>query len=359
MRTLADVFVGKSNNLTFIRLMAALSVIYGHTTAIVPGATPDWVVVTTGYAFIGGVAVDLFFLISGFLVTASILNSGVKNYVVSRVLRIYPALWVNLIIVTFVLGGIVTTLPLSEYLVNREVWTYFKGLAFTYQGGFFLPGVFAQNADKAVNGSIWSVIIEVWLYIVVLGLYLFGVMRSRALFNTVFFVAIVAIWSDKALVPVSLSSSTLLNVCLFFYIGSFLYINRDSVPVSPYFMLIALFLAGITLNTDRFAFGYILLMMTFFCTVSFFKQFAWMDKWGDYSYGVYLYGWPSQQFTAWAFPGFSGTQNCVMSMTIALICGVASWHLVEKKALNLKKRLLKKSDTTTINSSFKTQGASI
>lgn len=42
MRTLADVFVGKSNNLTFIRLMAALSVIYGHTTAIVPGATPDW-----------------------------------------------------------------------------------------------------------------------------------------------------------------------------------------------------------------------------------------------------------------------------------------------------------------------------
>jgi len=197
MRTLADVFVGKSNNLTFIRLMAALSVIYGHTTAIVPGATPDWVVVTTGYAFIGGVAVDLFFLVSGFLVTASILNSGVKNYVVSRVLRIYPALWVNLIIVTFVLGGIVTTLPLSEYLVNREVWTYFKGLAFTYQGGFFLPGVFAQNADKAVNGSIWSVIIEVWLYIVVLGLYLFGVMRSRALFNTLFFVAIVAIWSDK------------------------------------------------------------------------------------------------------------------------------------------------------------------
>ncbi len=35
MRTLADLFVGKNNNLTFIRLMAALSVIYGHTPAIV------------------------------------------------------------------------------------------------------------------------------------------------------------------------------------------------------------------------------------------------------------------------------------------------------------------------------------
>jgi peptidoglycan/LPS O-acetylase OafA/YrhL len=359
MRTLADVFVGKSNNLTFIRLMAALAVIYGHTTAIVPGATPDWIVVTTGYAFAGGVAVDLFFLISGFLVTASILNSGVKNYVVSRALRIYPALWVNLILVTFVIGGIVTTLPLSEYLVSPEVWAYFKGLALTYKGGFFLPGVFTQNANQAVNGSIWSVVIEVWLYVAVLGFYLFGLMRSRALFNTLFFVMIVAIWSDKTLVPTALSGATLLHVSLFFYIGSFLYMNRESIPVSPYFMLIALFLAGITLNTDRFAFGYILLLMTFFCSASFFKQFAWMDKWGDYSYGVYLYGWPAQQFTAWAFPGFSGAQNCITSMTIALICGIASWHLIEKKALRLKKHFVKKTDTSITNSSLNTQGASI
>lgn len=358
MRTLAELFVGKHNNLTFIRLVAALAVIYGHTTAIVPGATPDWIVVTTGYAFAGGVAVDLFFLISGFLVTASILNGGVKNYVISRVLRIYPALWVNLILVTFVLGGIVTTLPLSEYLTSNEVWVYFKGLALTYKGGFFLPGVFTQNADKAVNGSIWSVLIEVWLYIVVLGFYLFGLMKSRALFNTIFFIVIVAVWSDKSLVPASLSGTTLLHVSLLFYIGSFLYLNRDSVPVSPYFLLFALFLAGITLNTDKFTYGYILLLVTFFCSVSFFKQFAWMDKWGDYSYGVYLYGWPVQQFVAWAFPNFSGAQNCIMSITIALVCGVASWHLVEKKALRLKKHLLKKSDNSTINSGLNTQGTS-
>lgn len=358
MLTLADLFVGKHNNLTFIRLVAALAVIYGHTTAIVPGATPDWIVVTTGYAFAGGVAVDLFFLISGFLVTASILNGGVKNYVISRALRIYPALWVNLILVTFVLGGIVTTLPLSEYLTSHEVWVYFKGLALTYKGGFFLPGVFTQNADKAVNGSIWSVLIEVWLYVVVLGFYLFGLMKSRALFNTLFFIVIVAIWSDKSLVPASLSGATLLHVSLLFYIGSFLYMNRDSVPVSPYFLLFALFLAGITLNTDKFAYGYILLLVTFFCSVSFFKQFAWMDKWGDYSYGVYLYGWPAQQFTAWAFPGFSGAQNCVMSIAIALTCGVASWHLIEKKALRLKKHLLKKSGNSTINSGLNTQGTS-
>jgi peptidoglycan/LPS O-acetylase OafA/YrhL len=359
MQTLADLFVGKNNNLTFIRLVAALSVIYGHTSAIVSGAPADWVAVTTGYAFLGGVAVDLFFLISGFLVTASILNGGVKNYVVSRILRIYPALWVNLILVSFVLGSMVTTLSVTEYLTHEDVWTYFKGLAFTYKGGFFLPGVFTQNHNQAVNGSIWSVLIEVWLYIVVALFYIFGIMRSRAIFNTVFFVLIVMLWNDKSYLPASLSGATNLHVCLMFYIGSFLYINRDSVPVSPYFMLIALFLAGITLGTEKFAYGYILLLVTFFCTVSFLKQFSWMEKWGDYSYGVYLYGWPAQQLTAWAFPDFSGTQNWLTASTIALVCGVASWHLVEKRALRLKKVFFKKSATRTISSSLNSQGAPI
>lgn len=359
MPTLADLFIGKNNNLTFIRLFAALSVIYGHTSAVVVGAPADWVAVTTGYAFLGGVAVDIFFLISGFLVTSSILNSGVKNYVVSRVLRIFPALWVNLILVTFVLGSIVTTLPVTDYLTHGDVWTYFKGLAFTYKGGFFLPGVFTRNYNQAVNGSIWSVLIEVWLYIVVLFFYIIGIMRSRTIFNTVFFVLVVVLWSDKSYLPASLSGATTLHVGLLFYIGSFLYINSDRVPVSPYFMLIALFLAGITLGTEKFVYGYILLLVTFFCTVSFLNQFSWMDKWGDYSYGVYLYGWPAQQLTVWAFPDFSGTQNCMMASTIALVCGVASWHLVEKRALRLKKVFFKKPATSTISSGLNSQGAPI
>lgn len=359
MKTLADLFVGKNNNLTFIRLVAALSVIYGHTSAIVAGASADWVAVTTGYAFLGGVAVDLFFLISGFLVTASILSGGLKNYVISRVLRIYPALWINLILVTFVLGSIVTTLPVTEFLTHEDVWIYFKGLAFTYKGGFFLPGVFAQNHNQAVNGSIWSVVLEVWLYIAVALFYIFGIMRSRAIFNTVFFVLLVMLWNDKSYLHESLSSATNLHVFLMFYIGSFLYINRDSVPVTPYFMLIALFLAGVTLGTEKFAYGYIFLLMTFFCTVSFLKQFSWMDKFGDYSYGVYLYGWPAQQWTAWAFPEFSGTQNCLTASAIALVCAVASWHLVEIRALRLKKVLFRNPATSKIYSDLNVQGAKI
>jgi len=263
-------------------------------------------------------------------------KGGAKNYVVSRVLRIYPALCVNLIVVTFVLGSKVTTMSLTEYLTNQDVWIYFRGLALTYKPGFFLPGVFAQNHNQAVNGSIWSVLIEVWLYGLVVLFYTLGILRNKSTFNTVFFLLVVIVWNNKSHLPV-LFNDTNLHVALLFYIGSFLYINRDCVPVSPYFALIALFLAGITLGTDRFPYGYMLLLVTFFCTVCFSKQFSWIATYGDYSYGTYLYGWPCQQLAAYAFPNFSGTQNLLAASAMALLCGVTSWHLIEKRALRLKK----------------------
>lgn len=339
MKNLSDVFVGKYNNLTLIRLLASLAVIYGHAYAIVPGFGGDWVARTTGYAFAGGVAVDLFFLISGFLVTASILKTGVRHYVISRILRIYPALWVNLFLVTFILGPIVTTLPLSTYLWHNDVWSYFFRLAGTYKGSFFLPGVFEGNADHAVNGSIWSVLIEVWLYVVLVGLYVFGILRIRSLFNVIFFVLLVVIWQDDSIVPSLISGATNLHVCMMFFIGSFLYINREMVPVSPYYLLWALFFAGTTIGTDRFPFAYVLIIVTFFCAASFSSQFAWIDRYGDYSFGVYLYGWPCQQVIALLYPKLSPISNAIISMSLTLLMAILSWHLIEKKSLQLKSLL--------------------
>lgn len=335
--TLGRVFSGKENNLTFIRLVAATSVIYGHTPAIVPGFPADWVTRTTGYAFIGGVAVDLFFLISGFLVTASIVTGGWRRYVVSRVLRIYPALWVHLILVTFVIGPLISTIPLREYLTHHDTWFYFTGLAGTLHGAFFLPGVFTGNPEHAVNGSIWSVLIEVWLYGILLGAYLLGITRNRTIFNVAFFVLIVAVWSNDSWVPGFIAGATNLHVCLMFAIGAFLYMNRDGVPASPYYLLIALFLAAMTLGTDRFHFAYVLVLVAFFCCASFGKQFAWLDRYGDFSYGVYLYGWPAAQLVRMYFPGLSGLENCIAASSIALACGFTSWHLIEKRCLGLKK----------------------
>ena len=161
------------------------------------------------------------------------------------------------------------------------------------------------------------------------------------MFNSVFFIAIVAGWSNYAELAAYLSNNTtMIHVCVFFYIGSFLYVNRMHIPVSPYYLLIALFLAAITLNTDRFSYSYILVLVTFFCTVSFLKQFAWMDRFGDYSYGVYLYGWPAQQALHALLPSLGAVALLWPSLAVTFAIAALSWFLVEKPALDLKRRLL-------------------
>ena len=90
---LGNLFEKNENNFNFLRLFAALMVIYGHTSAVTGNGPQDIFLQYIGFKFIGGIAVDVFFLISGFLITASAIHSkSLKYYIVSRIFRIYPAL---------------------------------------------------------------------------------------------------------------------------------------------------------------------------------------------------------------------------------------------------------------------------
>ena len=72
-----------------MRLIAALAVIYGHASAVTGKGPADIFLQWVGYKFIGGVAVDVFFVISGYLITQSALSkNGLIYYCASRILRI-------------------------------------------------------------------------------------------------------------------------------------------------------------------------------------------------------------------------------------------------------------------------------
>lgn len=339
-RYLGDVADGRENNFTFVRLICASLVIYGHSYAVTKTGGGDLVAQLTGYAFAGGVAVDIFFLISGFLVTASLTKGGLLHYAVSRGLRIYPALFVNMVIAVFVLGAAATTLPILNYLRSNEVWAYFLGLSSTLHGAFFLPGVFADHKNTAVNGSIWSVLIEVRLYVILAVIYAFGLLKSPARFNALFFLMTMMFWMNPDWLPEFARGSTNSHVCFLFFVGVFLYINRFEVPISVYALLIALLLCGMTLGTPKFSFAYMLFLIAGFLSICFGNHFAWFDRFGDFSYGVYLYGWPVQQFVLLINPDVSALVNTFFSVLICLILGFLSWHLVESPFLRRKNSLV-------------------
>ena len=89
-------------------------------------------------------AVDVFFVTSGFLVAGSLVNRGeVIAFLWARALRIYPAIWVMLILTVFVLAPALTTLPPADYFASPKTHDYFVKCA-TLIGGvrYSLPGVF-------------------------------------------------------------------------------------------------------------------------------------------------------------------------------------------------------------------------
>jgi len=163
---LSDCSQSRDNNFNLIRMVAAFSVLVSHSFALT-GSGEDPVKRLIGMVTLGDVAVDLFFVASGFLVTASLLKrqNGV-DFVWARFLRIYPAFWVMLLLTLFVLGPLFTTLPLSDYLTQTSIYVRLAKAATVFiHTASTLPGVFEGNPlPRAVNGSLWTMPYEVRMY---------------------------------------------------------------------------------------------------------------------------------------------------------------------------------------------------
>lgn len=341
IKTVGDLSKGRINNITFLRLLAAISVIIGHSHAIVFNGGQDIVTKITGYAHIGGVAVDFFFLLSGFLVTSSLVKNGIIHYLVSRSFRLIPALWVYLLITVLIIGPILTKLEIKEYFLDKQTWKYLINIGSAYQAEYFLPSVFNENNNKAVNGSIWSIVIEIRVYFYLLIFYIFGIFKNRYLFNSIAAIFVVLVWSGVISI-FGITGKTDLHVAFLFLIGSFIYVNKDFIYISPIYMLVALAIAAITHGTENFQYSYILVITGIFCSITFMKNFSWLDKYGDYSYGIYLWGWPVQQICAQIFPKSSYLINIILSIPITILFAIISWHYIEEPALMLKNKFIKK-----------------
>lgn len=333
--SLGRLFDERDNNINLMRLVAALCVIYGHAGAVTGAGEPDIFLRLIGYKFIGGVAVDVFFVLSGFLIAASAENTkGMLYYVASRVLRIYPALFVCVLLTVCVLGPLLSD---SSSYWGQTVWRYFVFNASALRTEYFLPGVFDQLHDKAVNGSLWSLPVEVRMYVMVFALACLGIVQRRVLFNVVFFVVMAIGYFQPAIFQPFLLHDSHLHVCGMFMIGMFCWVNRFQLPVSVpllFFMLVyALTLKG----APNFGLAYAVVLPYLVFCLAFLPGLAWFNKLGDYSYGVYLYGWISQQSLMLAWPSMSTLQNAFWGSVVALVLGIASWYLVEKPSLRAKK----------------------
>jgi len=337
-RTLADGAAQRDNNFNLMRLFAAWLVIYGHSYAVTASSDQDLVTRVVQFRFSGAIAVDMFFLISGFLIAASFERHRLRDYLAARALRIFPALIVCVSLSVFVMGALLTTSP--DYWHSSQTWKYLLRNITLDKAQFFLPGVFEDLPNKAVNGSIWSLPVEFRLYLLLAALGLARLLRGWR-YNTLVALGVVAgamLIDFDALPP---WKSANLWCLTFFAAGIFAWVNRARIPLA--WPLLVVFL-GVAAAMRGTSYQYIAYFVALSYTTFFIAYVPKLPqiRHHDISYGVYLYGWPSQQLVLHFAPDSSPLSVTFWATLLAGALAVLSWRYVERPALGLKRRLGRK-----------------
>ncbi len=325
-------------------MVAASAVLISHAFPITSGSDAVEPFETQLGMTLGEIAVGIFFILSGFLVSMSFTRSkSLAGFFIARAVRIFPALFVVLTLTALLLGPLVTQLPLDAYLLSPATLTYIPGnmsLAFMQ---YDLPGVFDQNpVGQAINGSLWTLFYEVACYFGVAVIGLLGAFRSQRLFLAslaAFMAFYVAVNVYEHMLPTRII--LLADLGFPFMVGIVFFNYRERIPV---FLPVSLILfASSFLFVDTFIFNevFYLTIGYFLVSVGFLEslRFEQYNKLGDYSYGVYIYAFPMQQLAVYYFGPMTPQMNMLIAFPITLIFAILSWHLVESRALSLKKRL--------------------
>jgi peptidoglycan/LPS O-acetylase OafA/YrhL len=341
-QSLASCYETGTDNFLLLRFIAATMVIFGHAYAMsgIPGAADFIARAHLGKdIYSGSLAVDIFFVISGFLVTGSYLQrANLEVFLKSRALRVLPAYAACMIFTAFVLGTIYTELPLWKYWLSPDTGGYVMvNMQFGTDLRWSLPGVFAHNPyPNSVNGSIWTLPAEVRMYLWVAILGALGVLRKRWLANAAFATLLVLGVFNPEQLPL-VPHPDFFRLAAFFLAGAFCYINRDWIPVSNWLLLALIALAIVTRHSFTSSWtlgGAIAYGSLWFAYRPNFHFFNWF---GDYSYGLYLWGFPVEQAVAhWFGAPTRPMLIFVISLPITLVLAALSWHLIEKPALRLK-----------------------
>ncbi|WP_243790749.1 acyltransferase [Saccharopolyspora gloriosae] len=336
-------FADPAHGFAWIRMIGALLVIYGHSSPLAGSGElfpPEWPLQPDEGVLMG------FFAMSGFQITESwIRDPHPVRFAAKRVLRLWPPMLTVTLGLALIVGPLVTTLTAGEYFAARDTWGYIVNNAGLLTLKHELPGVFTENPwPGAVNGSLWTLPMELLAYGGLYALLLAGAAKQRWRWLAVVALAALVVW-DRYLEQQPGAESA----------GSML-----SVPVEPLVAFLVAFAFGVVLNLYRIPLSMtaavtglaVLAAMPNSISASFLMVFAasyavvvaghfWPARLTvpgflvNGSYGVYVWGFPVQQLLAMA-----GVANQYLMLLcaapIAYVLGTLSWVFVEEPTMRLR-----------------------
>lgn len=326
------------NNFDFIRLTLAFTVMGHHICDLIPGDLYKEI----HPLFKDQIAIRTFFIISGFLIAKSLANtSNLKKYFIKRIRRIVPA-YTFVILFFALLLSFFSTLSYNEYFSSSQFWSYL-GANLIYQNYLqpCLPGVFdTTNVNCAVNGALWTIKIEEAFYLLLpfLAFIQYKFFQKKWIFY--FLVYIGSILFFNVLIQFGLYRfAKQLPGSLCFFVGGILayhYFNQ-LIPKLKYLVIPAILLFLLELNFTSFLLisPFALTIITIYIAYC-FKFLNRFGRYGDFTYGTYIFHYPIIQLTVWTGLHYQIGKWQLFSLIIVvtLLCAILSWKLIESRFIS-------------------------
>lgn len=331
-RKLVDTVGAKSENLHLMRFIAAIMVIISHSYHISTGSeTGEWFrTLTNNQITMGEFAVSIFFLCGGYLIAKSVeKNKTAINYFGARIKRLFPSL-IFVTVITVIFCSFISTWKPVGYVVSWDTWKYLlNGLLIRVH---YLPGVFEGHADAVVNGSLWTLPVEFACYVLCFIAYKLTFLQKKRFPISIPLVVIgsAIAWRLGAVRP---SLREIISPVLLFYIGIGYWVYREHITLQvkgfaiSLVAFVLLFVLGLGPAAMLLAFPYMMMYLWFGM-----KQCSpKLGKLGDYSYGIYLWGFTVQQVVVhfWPDKTMPPMLNVVIAIPIAIVLGMLTYEIVE------------------------------
>lgn len=339
VRSLGQVFQPKHNALNAMRLALALSVIVWHSFPL-SGAS---IAFAPGRQLLGHIGVDSFFAISGYLIVSSwIRRPQWRSFLRARVLRIFPAFWICLVVTAVIFA------PLSLFLRHEDfppnfmtgAASYVFKNAALYIFDFGIAGTPAGVPYPGVwDGALWTLMWEFLCYLAVLVLGLVGLLRWRSVTVVLFVLALlgVIVTSYGPVQNYLVVNGSPLG--LMFIAGALMYQFQDRVPVSRTLVVLAAMIVLGSSWLPDYRVVAALPLAYFVIVLGALGSNPRLTITNDFSYGTYIYGFPVAQLLASVGAVALGVPLfAILSIVATIPLAAASWFLIEKRALRFKRR---------------------
>jgi peptidoglycan/LPS O-acetylase OafA/YrhL len=352
--------ISRENNFNIIRLLAALQVVFTHTLLHleIRGNWLEYIGEKFIFYFPG---VPIFFTVSGFLIYWSFenSNSNLKKYFINRFLRLYPALWVCLILLVALL---IYDFPGDKLAFARSnallIWLGLQASFFQ----FYTPDLLRFWGVHTPNGSLWTIVVEIQFYLIVPFLYfIINKFRQKidylpAILFTIFITLNLFVGSlnqDNTLVKIATVS--VFPYLFYFYFGviaykywnklKFLFEGQFLLWFTLYVSYIVVFgnILGYSLKSyfiqNVFNLVTSLLLASLTLSAAFTKN-SLSEKilrGNDISYGLYIYHMLVVNFFVQRY-WVADNYYFFLVFLIVIILAWLSWRVIERKALMRKNK---------------------